>query len=383
MRSHFLLSALVAVAAFLSGCTTVDDGFVMKQWNRNMKELGVYPKFPPEEDVRVGDIYLIPENDVLVNRVPGVADPVTYGLVIARLVDPTLITTHYKQRYSYEGTSTLPVNAATSLAYGTNTATYRAAAYPQEIRRVAFPNFFRVKATGAQVGALIPIGQIAAKLGIDARSVESATVTVEDAASTALPMAQLASLLVDTSGKLNLAKLGYASDNIARAFLAPRKADPNKGLIELFVINQVYYARAFDLSLGVSSDVKAGLMRGTPSASTPPASTASMTATAATGVQGATESVETALRSGVTSLIPATGFNLIASQSQAGTVGMTQVYDRYLAVGYRGLKVVVDPVSLRVIGVSAPQPGAGEAINNTVDPSAAEDAVNPKKKSGQ
>lgn len=390
---------LLLGVALLSGCGTVDDGFVMKQWTRNMRELGVYPKYPVEEDVKVGDVYAIPEDDrtVDVNGIESIQGPLTFAHVVGRVGTPKMIGDHYASRYGYEGARRREINADTALAFGTNETTLMAKAYPQEIRRVAFPHFFRVKATGAQVGALVPVGQIAAKLGLDARSVESATVTVDDAASVALPMPYLASKLVKPDGTLNTAELGYATPEIARPFLPVKVRDPNKGMIELFVVNQVYYARAFDISLGVSSDAKAGLLRGAQGGSSGTAGSTSVSQPigsgqqqaaapagvsptgTATAIQSATTSVENALKSGITSLVPAAGFNLVASQSQSGTVGLTQVYDRYLAIGYRGAKLIIDPRTFRVVTVRAPSLAGHElAIHEKTPLWIPEDATNPK-----
>ena len=71
---------LLLGALLLSGCTTVKPGFAMREWSKNMRELGIVPVYPPREDVQVGDVYvysidpedekLIKENSPLIGTVP-------------------------------------------------------------------------------------------------------------------------------------------------------------------------------------------------------------------------------------------------------------------------------------------------------------------------
>jgi hypothetical protein len=60
---HASLSPLFcAVAALLlvTSCATNPQGEVYRDWASSFSELGIFPVFPPREDVMVGDIYLLP-----------------------------------------------------------------------------------------------------------------------------------------------------------------------------------------------------------------------------------------------------------------------------------------------------------------------------------
>lgn len=365
---------LLSTLLISSGCSTVSEGFVLREWKRNMAEFGIYPKFPLDEDVKVGDVLAVaqpsrpPGNDVLA----ATEGPLTFGYLVGSLSTHTNVATYYADRYGYEASPRLALSSTNTVGYGTTAATLTAKAFPQEMRRVGFPQFFRVKATGAQVGALVPIGQIAAKLGIDARDVESADVSVEDAGSTALPMAQVMSQLLDHQGKLNHTALGFKSAEVAKASLPVQSSGPNAGKIELYVINQVYYARSFDISLAVSSAARAGLENpgsraggsATSNTSSPQQAYSATTSLSTDGTkQGAMDYVDSSLKAGVTSLLPASGYTVAASQAQSGTIGLTQIYDRYLAIGYRGTKVLIDPLTLTIAGVESPKTDNRTAIS--------------------
>ena len=50
---------VTACALALCGCASpVKSGFVADQWTSNMLELGIYPIFPPREDIYVGDVFV-------------------------------------------------------------------------------------------------------------------------------------------------------------------------------------------------------------------------------------------------------------------------------------------------------------------------------------
>lgn len=56
---------LIAIPTFLSilggaGCS-IAPGHVQREWSASMRELGVFPLYPPREDVFIGDVFLTPE----------------------------------------------------------------------------------------------------------------------------------------------------------------------------------------------------------------------------------------------------------------------------------------------------------------------------------
>ena len=53
-------SGILLIALFACGCSTFHTGDVYREWTSRMGELGIYPVFPPREDISVGDAYLLP-----------------------------------------------------------------------------------------------------------------------------------------------------------------------------------------------------------------------------------------------------------------------------------------------------------------------------------
>src|SRR5262245_51448709 len=59
MYLHRLVTLGLAIS-IVTACSTTDSGYVAREWTKNIRELGIYPIFPPREDVRVGDVYVYP-----------------------------------------------------------------------------------------------------------------------------------------------------------------------------------------------------------------------------------------------------------------------------------------------------------------------------------
>src|SRR5262245_33501074 len=57
-----VLSAMLTLGGlFLTGCCSQDShGHVYRDWSKRMSEMGIFPVYPPREDIVVGDVYALP-----------------------------------------------------------------------------------------------------------------------------------------------------------------------------------------------------------------------------------------------------------------------------------------------------------------------------------
>lgn len=356
---------VLGLALLASGCSVTRPGFVQEQWRSNMEELGIYAKFPPAEDVKVGDLYLLSAQD-LKPASGGAADDtgaqsrrLVFGTLLATLGNTTTIAEHYAKRYGYE-VPTLPIGTGTEAT--TAALTQTAVTVPQQMRRVAFPEFFKLQLDQASLGALIPIGAVATRLGLSAAAFESATVSVEDAGSTALPLGSLLSSLVTGSGTINPAALGFTSTEHARFALQSlaqgyRSAGAaSSSTVPVFLINEVFYARSFDISANQSAS--AGLRALPVGASVATTGTSQGAPTPASGsslADAASRAASEATRE-TTVTVAEAAYDLKASRYSENRVGMTKTYRRYVAIGFRGVKLLINSQTLAAgIDVNPPR----------------------------
>jgi hypothetical protein len=244
------------VVACLCGCNTVKDGFVANQWSRNISELGMHPLFPPREDLYVGDVFLNADGD----KLP--AD----GLHLASLIVATELSGQYVHRPD------LPASAAGSDGL------FGAQIHQMRMKTVALPYFVRVVATGAEVGAFVPVDAMIVKAGFTADSVQSASVTISSASSISLPWTAVDHFLHDDNGglclrdehgscdttatMLMLRRVGGYAESMCHAPTTFQRLFGKRDLspyVDLFVVSEVYYGQTFDITLHVSGNAGAAL----------------------------------------------------------------------------------------------------------------------------
>src|SRR5215471_10553526 len=62
IKTHLImLLVLLAAGGLLTSCSSVDShGHVYRDWSKRMSEMGIFPVYPPREDIVVGDVYALP-----------------------------------------------------------------------------------------------------------------------------------------------------------------------------------------------------------------------------------------------------------------------------------------------------------------------------------
>lgn len=360
---------LLPVALAAAGCKTTEDGFVAKNWQNNMRELGVYPIFPPREDFAVGDVYLSSEGDL--NCPSGFLQ---VGAHLAYVDLTTDLKSHYAKRPEFPPTSSgqqgyfnwafatsqtgapppITQPKSTGDVFATPNATNR-------LKLVSFPDFASASFTGANLSALIPTEiPILAGLGVTSESIEMVTFRVPLAESYGLPTPQvLSKTLTDTAvtDALQRDRLSwYVPADPCPSAVSRRTKNLNSQIpnVVLTVVSEVFLARALDVSISLNSkfgaELKAALAN--PAAgsgmekmlaqykqalgSPPPAPTP--TSPGGTISDIAAEARTQATRNASVST-PGVTASLV--RADTGAITMRRTYEQPIAIGFRGAFLTV------------------------------------------
>lgn len=374
------VAPIVCLTVLMCGCSSVKDGFVVREWSSNMRELGIYPVFPPREDLYVGDVFVSYEGVQDTPEGKASSFP-AMGLHLASLDLSNSLKAHYATRPEFPASSASAAAAASVFDPPTQ---------QTRLKTVAFPFFLKATATGAEIGALIPVDALPWKAGLGLNSVKSASVSVSAAESYSLPWILLADNLVDRDGKFGVPSPGHAASSAETLQLLNGVAVSQDGkpakYVDVTVISEVFYARSFDITLHLSSDAALSIAGSLPSAAESAASAATAVAgsasqaaavaatSPASGAASAAQSAMTAAGLAATesaklqglldrskSLAPLTpGISVGVTTSSTGDVGLRRTYERPIAVGYRGIRYRVDLVNGKVLTL----PPNGTALFN-------------------
>lgn len=416
----FISRALVAcfVSIAFTGCASrVDNepGFVQRQWSAQMQELGIFPTFPPREQMYVGDVYLFP---LTFRNVDFSEDLRTQQLSYSRLVgtlpigggtSDSIVAAFQTSRPDFpaSGTSFQQQAAASGNPADANprpqpaTSDVNIFANPNAGNRLGmagFPGFLTVTYDQFDFGAFAPLQQISIALGISQANTDTVTVSIPFAESYGVPMSYLWPFAVRDDGRLNPEMFGSEmarrinqqldeSQSCVQATSEPRAGqaavlplpllgtfaatpfalqnlDQRPMLSALFaVLSEVFYARSIDVSTRATSafaaDLQAALAAPTqytiiPTSSAPDTGT----------------SQEIQVQSGESAVVTESSIILTRARETAASLDRTQpgittnvvsvtgagvtlrqTFDRPVAIGWRGFIVEVDLRSLCVRNV--------------------------------
>ena len=216
---QIIITLLVGVFTFglIYGCGTM-PGHVYKEWSRTMAQLGIFPVFPPREDVQVGDVWLLPMHPLDATAVELVGGMGKTGIWIDNILQTpesgtntpiqfSDVNNFYKNRFSFPssslvGTSTsfgtetvvkltkVPTITGTDTiySYGTDTTT--------RLRQVAFPDFAVTNIRQGSLSALIPIEALSLAGGFSFNDIEQVSLKIPSAESYGLPAQYLLRMFI-------------------------------------------------------------------------------------------------------------------------------------------------------------------------------------------
>jgi len=306
--------ALVLIGTMmLCGCkATFQSGQVYKQWAAQMGQLGIYPVFPPREDICVGDVYLLPMHPnetkfvgymgglgisgIRVGFLNGTMDfAATNGQSLA-----TILNREYETRPTWPPTGTNTFNSSNNPVFvsvpslATNYPDTRDSIFhgiaQARLKQVAFPEFSVTVADQGSVSALVPVEAFLVNAGFNFNHVSSVNIKVPQAESYGVSAAVIVQPFLEkyvragrragnTNESLFLVTnplVGYASGMLARSMFneslrlaldnnvsrwrhpidrgrLDREFDKGKRYLYMGLITEVFYARAMDISVYSSS----------------------------------------------------------------------------------------------------------------------------------
>jgi hypothetical protein len=407
-------------AIILTGCCSKDPprGFVYREWASRMAELGIYPVFPPREDVHVGDVYLLPLHPFdaeVVGAIGGLGMAgihVNYLYVSNQTPVATYLTEYYQERPAFpgleqtaegakQGTDEVPFE---KMVATTNNADIFKAQVPVRLKQVAFPEFSVTKITEGDVSALVPIEAVMADVGFKFSEVKSVSIKVAAAESYGLSTDWLLrntlkqfvardsrgqtwlkasphgdqeeNIIASMSGPLARAMF---TESLTRALSSAKRPDlvakvqETSDMLYLALISEVFYARSFDITVQHSSgkgarararvagkDAVDKLLKGEASPATNSVAPKKEPSEPEKG--GGKSAFEMAkdlrdFNQGF-STGPAGGSVQILSVSETA-IGMRRRFERPIAVGVRGvlLKISAFPEAFTPVGSKEPTTG--------------------------
>ncbi len=406
-----------------AGCSTspVQQGYVAKQWATAFRELQITPVFPPREDVQVGDIYVVPvapEDEKKVFRAKGY---LPRGMWVHTLDLNQQISSFYRERPSFPQTNIERVeifrqtwerirdgSAEDIRRYTENFLEYVDSinrAYPalpqpvsdsdiwettgdaNRLRIVGFPEFMSATFTQGDLSAFFPTESGSTGVQTMFSRARSVTVKVPVAESYGLPMSIfLPALRQQAQHDQNTwRRLGLSPDDAPHSpfdnvdvFMAQdernRSVEANGNVVvRLRVATEVYYARVLDITIQATKEAAAAVQV----AEGPPAASEGAQGYSGGGGQSdeddgnedlAAEDRAARLEARLIALeqdkerVPEGGLPggsaRVLSVSK-NHIGMRRVFDRPVAIGFRGLdfEVMLNPrtgkfVSLKLLGIT-------------------------------
>ncbi len=198
----------VVTVTILAGCAQyLKPGFVYKEWTRTMSQEGIFPVFPPREDVQVGDVWLLPLHPLETGVIEDIGGLGLTGVWHANVLNGTgtdTVSEFYRNRPLFPstiGTATTasivnPLNKGTDTA---NTPEMKILPVPSsnndiftsgsvyQLRQVAFPEFSYTKIDKQALNALVPIEYFNVAGGLAHSRVRQISLKIPSAESYGIP----------------------------------------------------------------------------------------------------------------------------------------------------------------------------------------------------
>jgi hypothetical protein len=290
-----LASALAAGAALFAGCAMDSHGHVYRDWSKRMAEMGIFPVYPPREDIVVGDVYALPLHPYDTAAVGYIGGLGNAGIHVDYLGDTNLLWTNFLAKlgvyystrpYPADSTNAAATNMPLTSIIGYEDATQRKSAFTPgsvaRLRQVSFPDFNISHVGQGSLSAVVPIEGIMAGFNFNHSDITDVHFSIPHAESYGMTVEELLKELqldhhfLARNGNLYLradskeavisvggAQLAYAMfqdifENLRRNSSSipwtvrwhMRKSAKNmKDKIYLALISEVYFARSMDITI--------------------------------------------------------------------------------------------------------------------------------------
>jgi hypothetical protein len=297
--SRGILTAVLALdVLFMAGCSSENShGNVYRQWSTRMAEMGIFPVYPPREDVVVGDVYALPLHPYDTAAVGYIGGLGNAGIHVEYLGDRNLGWTNLLARLErYYETRPYPADSTNIVSSVTNAPLTSISGYPEttqrtsafspgsiaRLRQVSFPDFNISHVDQESLSAVIPIEGIMAGLNFNRSDITGVHFSIPHAESYGLTTEDLLEEVYhddqfrptpdgiymrgDTNGVISVmgAQMAYGmfQDILARVAENPgnhipwsirmhmqRSVAAMTNHIYLALISEVYFARSMDITI--------------------------------------------------------------------------------------------------------------------------------------
>lgn len=205
-KKIFLPLCLAIIMGFLGCSREFKRGMVYKEWTTAMSEEGIFPVFPPREDVQAGDIWLLPMHPYETKSIEKIGGLGKTGIWVTNILyeelrtkgTSTTASDFYKNRFSFPSTTEAIKNAITKdeahladvpiMPVATSDQDVFTAGDCGRLRQVAFPEFTVTNITQANLNALVPIEYLNVALGFSFNKIGEVSLKIPSAESYCIPI---------------------------------------------------------------------------------------------------------------------------------------------------------------------------------------------------
>lgn len=358
MNKCLWIVSAVGVGA-LAGCASSkpEPGAVAQAWSSNTRQLAISPLFPPRERFYPGDLYIAASLSAADSK----KDKSHNYLLRSHRFDHVDLSDALKAEQTI---ATLPALASYKDEAGKDVSTWPLSAYPASGGRVnglvAFPGFTFASASSSQLGANVSNGGWGALFGGAHQSHYTVSYSVPAAEYISVPMRA-------AMAAFRQYRTGLDSSSLNDLALLAHSVRPQDGGAVLVYPNEVYYARALDITVTADDATSANLsavtlamvemsdrqtklqteldkLRGTPAAAGAAAPAASATKQGEIDrLQSQIDTLQTRLDQAARSVVPSVpGVTGSVTRSSSQGVTLRQTFNYPVAIGYRGVEFDID-----------------------------------------
>lgn len=367
LTPSLLLLAGTSLVSLAAGCASLAPGDVAEKWSATMRELQIVPVFPPREDVYIGDIYFLPSDTAEgVRTIESRNAPSDHHgflpipVLVGRLNLGQTLHDQYARTTTFGDTDSTNLDPSGTFSLQPSRANSFSAGPTDRPRIVGFPEFMSATFSQGDLSALVPIEALKVSVAAGFTSAKNVTVRIPVAESYSLPLSAILAGMLDANGNLKSVSGASGVFTPAHVTLLTDASSDSVAVGDtvgfLRVVNEVYLARVVDVSItGTGSFGASGraepllpLPAGAPDADTddavvtpaPDAPVAPLNRDASTASVNAApvdlaNRLNNQLDEQISGLSPGVSTRFVTAS--ASSIGLRTVYERPVAVGYRGV----------------------------------------------